>query len=142
MFVAVKARTAPLRFTLEKVLISSSQRSSQLRGSARRSGHRMQPYGIKIRFQSGCSAGEARCVRDAEVGGSNPLTPTNFLTKYVVTNTTSGDLALNSSGYAALTNVKILALPLNRGAFLCPNLVTGLRFESGTHNVPIPSGTG
>ena len=47
--------------------------------SALRSGHRMQSYGIKIRFLSGCSAGVARVVRYAEAGGSNPLTPTNYL---------------------------------------------------------------
>ena len=64
----------------------------------------MQPYGIKIRFTSGCSAGVERVVRDPEVyitvsfsdlrrgvaqwlarfvrdeeaGGSSPLTPTIF----------------------------------------------------------------
>ena len=47
--------------------------------SARHSGHRMQPYGIKIRFLSGCSAGVARVVRDDEVEGSNPFTPTIFM---------------------------------------------------------------
>ena len=31
--------------------------------------------------KSGCSAGVARCVRDAEAGGSNPLTPTIYLHK-------------------------------------------------------------
>ena len=46
--------------------------------SAFRPGHRMQPYGIKIRFLSGCSAGVARVVRDDEAGGSDPLTPTNY----------------------------------------------------------------
>ena len=35
--------------------------------NALRSGYRMQSYGIKIRFTSGCSAGVARCVRDPEV---------------------------------------------------------------------------
>ena len=34
--------------------------------SALRSGHRMQPYGIKLRFLSGCSTGVARVVRDTE----------------------------------------------------------------------------
>ncbi len=52
-------------------------------GSARRSGHRMQPYGIKIRFQSGCSAGVARVVRDDEAVGSNPITPTNYCTNCI-----------------------------------------------------------
>ena len=34
-------------------------------------------------FISGCgSAWLERCVRDAEVGGSNPLTPTNSLLNY------------------------------------------------------------
>ena len=41
----------------------------------------MQSHGIKIRFTSGCSAGVARCVRDAEAGGSNPLAHTIFFTE-------------------------------------------------------------
>ena len=52
--------------------------SRHIRGSALSSGHRMQCYGIKIRFLSGCSAGVARVVRDDEVEGSNPFTPTNY----------------------------------------------------------------
>ena len=32
---------------------------------------------------SACSAGAARCVRDAEVEGSSPFTPTNYFTNYV-----------------------------------------------------------
>ena len=46
--------------------------------SALRSGHRMQSYGIKIRFLSGGSAGVARVVRDDKVEGLNPFTPTNY----------------------------------------------------------------
>jgi hypothetical protein len=49
--------------------------------SALRSGHRMQCYGIKIRFMSGCSAGVAHVVRDVETGGSNLLIPTISFTR-------------------------------------------------------------
>ena len=39
---------------------------------------------------SGCSAGAARCVRDAEVEGSNPFTPTKFFTENVVISAVGG----------------------------------------------------
>ena len=79
----------------------------------------MQPYGIKIRFQSGCSAGAARCVRDAEVEGSNPFTPTNFFTEIVVTDTIRGYGLPESGGdYAPTTANKIGMAPQLRGIFV------------------------
>ena len=64
------ASTITKAYEIRRILIS--------RDSARRSGHRMQPYGIKIRFLSGCSAVVAGVIRDDEVEGSNPFTLTNY----------------------------------------------------------------
>ena len=70
---------------------------------------------------SGCSAGEARCVRDAEVGGSNPLTPTNFFTKVVRPNTIIGNIQLEISEDSALTTVNLFGMAPRLRGVLCPN---------------------